>query len=134
VDVGRERAYAPVAATDAYSDARGYGFTQPTLGEADRPWARGDLDRRVCRVAPNQSFQVRARPGKYVLRVGVNCSGGSGRLLLRGALGGDRRFAVDSDDAVVTTQVTATGAPLAISLDTYGDLRWLTLIPVPPRL
>lgn len=129
--VGTERPYVAVLGSELYDDARGYGFVPGPSTVQKRPWMAGDLDKTMCRLTPGQQFRFRMKPGTYDLRVAVSL-GGAARLTVSGLTSGERVETLAGEEPIVRFRAQVGMAPVAVGLDTYGGLRWVTAVPVLP--
>ncbi|MCY2953501.1 MAG: discoidin domain-containing protein [Planctomycetota bacterium] len=133
MDIGRERPFMPVLASEVYSDGKGYGFFPRAAELQQRNWMPNELDRAACKLDKNQEFRFRLKPGRYHLRLGVSPYDNA-RVSLKGSAGGPQSLPATKGDSTVETTIEATDAVLSISIDNYALLRWLTVIEqVPTR-
>ncbi|HEY3281374.1 MAG TPA: hypothetical protein VGN26_03805 [Armatimonadota bacterium] len=128
---GKERPYTTVAAGDTFTPERGYGFSPGPAAPDERPWESGVLDRSACKVSAGQGFRFTVKRGDYRLRVGLSV-GSQGKVVVTGGAGSPTSIAASPGGSVAEVRVRTEGGPLTVALDTYGSLRWLTLVPIPP--
>lgn len=132
IDIGDTRTFTPVLGADVYGDARDYGFVSKPAGPDNvSGWVDDPLERDSTRMDPAAAFRVRARPGRYQLRVGI-APQNAGLLTVKGAVGGDKALAITRDGPPVNTTIDVGTDPLTFSNDAYADIRWLTLVEAPP--
>lgn len=132
IDIGDTRTFTPVPGAEVYEEAKGFGFLPgPAPKDNDAHWISDPLERDSTRLNPEHTFRLRARPGRYQLRIRINPQA-SGELSIKGALGGDKVFPLTKDSPAVATELEVGAEPLNFSITGYGDLRWLTLVEQSP--
>ena len=124
IDIGDSRAFTPVMGTEVFDAAKGYGFFPVAAGQdSDRHWISDPLERDSTRMNPDHSFRFVAKPGRYQLRAGINPQAAA-HFSIKGAVGGDKTFAITHDGPAISTEVEVGADAISISNDGYGDMMW----------
>ena len=128
IDIGDTRTFVGVLGTEVYDEAKGYGFSPGAAGaDNSAHWISDALERDSTRMNPEHTFRLKAKPGRYQLRIGIGPQA-NGELKLQGAVGGDKVFPITKDGPPVSAEIEVGDEPLSISNTAYGDLRWLSLV------
>ena len=130
LQLGIVRRFVPVGAGANYDEKLGYGFTKGTPTQnGDQHWISNALERDSVRVTPGATFQFRAAPGRYVLRLfATPAGGGEQAFTFQGLAGGPVSLSVSNDKPLAQNEVTVAGEPVTMTTEGYADLRWLSLV------
>ncbi len=127
IEIGRERPFTSVLASDVYSDGKDFGFHPRAAEMQERKWMPKEIDRTQCKVVKGQEFRFRVKGGRYQLRLGVSPYDDA-QVLFKGAAGGDKTLAAAKGESTVEATFEASDSVLSISVDNYAALRWMTVI------
>lgn len=125
---GLPRRFTAVGKDKLWNDADGYGFTKPAAGDEDMHWVSDALERDGCRVDRDTAFKVRVPAGRHRVRLSATPHGDGAVTASIGGQSGK----LTKDQHVLEVTVEGGGEPLSLSLDGWGVLRWLTILPETP--
>ena len=128
---GPPRRFTPVGKDLLWDATKDFGFVTPAAGEDDQPWVQDPLNGDSVRCAPETVFRFTLPAGRHRLRISAtNMDGKSIAVKLSGA-GSPLSLTTGAADGLAEQVITATTAPLELSLADWGRLRWLTATPAP---
>ncbi len=128
---GYRAEYVPVLSSTVWSDAQGYGFDKPALGDEDRPWMKSEkLDRDSTKVREHL-FRFRVEPGQYDLKMKIVPYSEQGQVTISGTAAGPLTLPVEKENPVTTTRITVLAQQPVVSVglvNDYGLFTWISCI------
>lgn len=130
-EVGSDRPCTPVLAQDAWGPDKSYGF-EPASGQSEVGGGSHEntLECDWVRLGAENKFRLRAKPGRYQLRISAAPLQPDLQATVTGIKGESRTVAVDPSSLLGEAEIEVGEEPITIQFNKYLLLRWLTLVEV----